>query len=223
MPIESAEQPSLQETHAAVLSRERTRHEVGEPQLPTWKAPLPSCPPWMPKKVWKRLFFANGSRLFAEVWRGKATESGVRVLCNRAICCGFNKAECRQLVLEWLGAKDPDLGWLIHEFDRQYDLALHYLESHGVLERLRDRDRQDFVRAASTTANRILVLLADNTGAKRETLQSELGLTRDNLKKHLARLRAVKLANQVGGGRYALTETGEQHVASLLAVARAVA
>jgi hypothetical protein len=177
----------------------------------------------MPRKVWKRLFFANGSRLFAEVWAGMPTESGVRVLCNRAICCGFSKVECRQLVLEWLRGKNPDMGLLIHEFDRQYDLAVHYLESHGVLKRHRERDRQDFLKVASTTANRILVLLADNPGAKREALQSELGLTRDNLKKHLVRLRALKLANQVGWGRYTLTETGQQHVVRLLAVAKAVA
>jgi hypothetical protein len=181
---------------------------------------LPPCPAWIPKKAWKRLFYANGSRLFVEEWQGKATVSGVRIICNRAICCGFDKVDCRQLVGEWLRTKDPTTKWIILEFDAQYDIAVHYLESRGVLHRQRERDRQDFWKVASSTANRILVLLADNPGAKREALQNELGLTRDNLKKHLARLQALQYTGRVGWGLYKLTPKGEEHVASLLAYAK---
>ena len=197
MPTTLTKPSSLRDTHNTAFFRERARQDAREPQLNAWEAPLPPCPDGVPRKVWKRLFYASGSRLFVEVWWGKATESGVRVICNRVICCGYGRDECKLVVGEWLRTKDPDMRWLVFEFDRQHDLAVHYLESRGVLHRQRQQERERFFAAASSTANRLLLLLADNPGAKREALQSELGLTRDNLKKHLARLRALGLADQV--------------------------
>jgi len=223
MPPTPTSLSSLRDIHNTAIFRERARQDAREPKLNAWEASLPPCPDWMPRRVWKRLFCASGSRLFVEVWWGKATESGVRVICNRALCCGFNRDECRELVREWLRAKDPDMGWLILDFDRQYELAVHYLESRGVLRRQREQERERFFAVASSTANRLLVLLADNPGAKREALQAALELKENNLRKHLTRLRALGLADRAGWGLYKLTPAGEEHVAKLLAYARTVA
>ena len=148
MPPTPTSLSSLRDIHNTAIFRERARQDAREPKLNAWEASLPPCPDWMPRRVWKRLFCASGSRLFVEVWWGKATESGVRVICNRALCCGFNRDECRELVREWLRAKDPDMGWLVFEFDRQYELAVHYLESRGVLRRQREQEREQFFAVA---------------------------------------------------------------------------
>lgn len=143
----------------------------------------------------------------------------MRFLLSRALCCGWEEADCALLVEEWLcfhGDSGTDRhAYMAVDFYRELKVVWQYLARRGVLERMAEehaqRELEKVARWKERTATRVLRLLAEHPGCRRVEVQRGLGLQPDALKRQLQRLeRDGLVARGEVQGRYCTTERGDR-------------
>jgi hypothetical protein len=167
---------------------------------------LPPKPDWLPEdaaRAWRLLWLGRGSEHFRAAWfEGPSEKRKVRLLLSRALCCGWEEADCARLVEHWLrfhGVSGADKHvFMVVDFHCALEVVRQYLSRRQVLERTaekhRRRELEKVARWQERTATRVLRFLLEHPGCRRLEVQGSLGLKADALKRQLQRLERDGLA-----------------------------